>query len=120
MPARIRPIQLPDMSVIFESDLGNKMRIFWVEEIQRFYFTLLNPFDNTWIRLNNNLTFPYTELSKILKRFYLGETHTLVDIDELNDIIISGIICNSCGNTLPNMTVSQHLNKEFNQVCPHT
>ena len=34
--------------------------------------------------------------------------------------IVSGIICNECKNTLPDMTMQDHLDGKFNQECPHS
>lgn len=36
-----------------------------------------------------------------------------------NQNIVKGIICNHCGNELPEMTIEQHLNGGFVQDCPH-
>lgn len=33
--------------------------------------------------------------------------------------IVYGIICKSCNNTLQPHTMTQHLNGDFNKVCPH-
>jgi hypothetical protein len=37
-----------------------------------------------------------------------------------NNNIISGIKCNDCKNELAPMSMSDHLNGNFNKVCPHT
>jgi hypothetical protein len=37
-----------------------------------------------------------------------------------NQTIVKGIICKDCGNELPEMTIEQHLNGDFNQNCPHS
>lgn len=34
--------------------------------------------------------------------------------------IVSGIICKKCKNTLPPMTMTDHLEGNFNLECPHT
>jgi hypothetical protein len=41
--------------------------------------------------------------------------------DELlySTTIIDGIICNDCNNELPQMTMKDHLDGNFNQKCPH-
>ena len=33
--------------------------------------------------------------------------------------IVSGIICNACGKKLPPMTMTDHLEGNFNKTCPH-
>lgn len=33
--------------------------------------------------------------------------------------IVKGIVCKKCGNELPEMTIQQHLDGDFNKECPH-
>jgi hypothetical protein len=38
----------------------------------------------------------------------------------LSSTIVSNITCTKCGNTLPPMTMQDHIDGNFNQECPHT
>lgn len=39
---------------------------------------------------------------------------------DIETTIVSGIECKKCGRTLPDMTMKDHLEGNFNQECPHS
>lgn len=39
---------------------------------------------------------------------------------DIRTTIVTGIVCNSCKNELPPMTMEDHLESRFNTECPHT
>jgi hypothetical protein len=54
----------------------------------------------------------------------LEDTDLLKKTDErvydFDTTIVRGIVCRKCSNTLPDMTMTEHLEGKFNLECPHT
>ena len=65
------------------------------------------------------------KINEIARKSYLNRKLRLND--EMNALaynldkttIVSGIICKLCKNELPSHSMEQHLNGDFNKVCPH-